>query len=136
MASENGIVGKGKRGVEKVENGGEKEEKDVELVVEEEGEEGEEKDIEKAESGSEKAESEEEEVEEEKGGDVEEEEEEKKGGEKGEVKKRRRRSSVREAPITPNGRPSRERKTVERYMEMSDLKSSAGKAVLIEKVFN
>lgn len=134
MASENGIVGEGKRGVEKVENGGEKEEKDVELVGEEEREEGgEEKGIEKAESDSEKAESEEEE----KGGDGEEEEEEKKwGDEKVEVKKRRRRSSVREALITPNGRPSRERKTVERYMEMSDLKSSAGKAVLIEKVFN
>lgn len=137
MASENGTVGEERRVVEKVENGGEEVEKGVELVGEEEGEEVvEEKDIEKAESDGE-GEEEEEEVGGEDSGKAESEEEEEKGEDKkGVVKKRRGGSSVKEAPITPNGRPSRERKTVERYMEMSNSKSSTGKAVLIEKVLD
>lgn len=135
MASENGIVGEGKRVVEKVENGAERGEKDVKLVEEEEVLE--EKDVEKAEGDEgEEGEGEDGEQDGEKEEENCDEEEEKSGDEKVVAKKRRRRGSVKEAPATPIERPSRERKTVERYMEMSDSRSSAGKAVLIEKVFD
>lgn len=134
MASENGIVGEGKRVVEKVENGAERGEKDVKLVEEEEVLE--EKDVETEGGEGEEVEGEDGEQDGEREEENCDEEEEKSGDEKVVAKKRRRRGSVKEAPATPIERPSRERKTVERYMEMSDSRSSAGKAVLIEKVFD
>lgn len=130
MASENGIVGEENKVVDKVEN-------DFELVSKDEEEEKEvveEKETEKAKNNGEGEEKEGEEVGEEDGENGDEEEEEEKSGEKVVAKKRKRGSGVKKAPNTPIERPSRERKTVERYMEMSDSKSSAGKAVLIEKV--